>query len=244
MSPYRTVRTVRRMAPLGATALVVAIAAAGPAAAHAEVKADKAQALAEDVTLTFVSEAESGTAGFTGLRVVLPQGMAPADVTLGEAPKGWKLQPTKDGYTVGGPALKAGVDAAHEIMVRQLPDAKELAFKTVETYSDGKVSRWIELPNGGDEPEQPAPLLTLKPAAPDATPLAPSPSTSPTPSSATPSSATSPSSDSSPQATRETADESDGSSTGLIIGGGILALLVLGGGTWWLLKRRASSTDS
>ncbi|MEV7205323.1 MULTISPECIES: DUF1775 domain-containing protein [unclassified Streptomyces] len=242
MSPYRTVRTVRRMALLGATALAAAIALAGPAAAHAEVEADKAQALAEDVTLTFVSEAESGTAGFTALRVVLPQGIAPADVTLGEAPKGWKLQPTKDGYTVGGPALKAGIDAEHEIKVRQLPDARELAFKTVETYSDGEVSRWIELPNGGEEPEQPAPLLTLKPAAPGATPIVPSPSTSPT-QSPTPSAATSPSSGSSPQAAQEAADEAAGSSTGLIIGGIILALLVLGGGTWWLLKRRASSTD-
>jgi LPXTG-motif cell wall-anchored protein len=33
-------------------------------------------------------------------------------------------------------------------------------------YSDGKVSRWIDLPEEGQpEPENPAPTITLKPAA-------------------------------------------------------------------------------
>ncbi|MFK4547355.1 uncharacterized protein YcnI [Streptomyces tendae] len=242
MSHYRTVRTVRRAALVGTTAMAALLTLAGPAAAHAEVEADKPQALAENVTLSFVSEAESGTAGFTELRVVLPKGIVPGDVTLGAPPKGWKLKPTSDGYTVGGPALKAGVDAEHEIKVRQLPDAKELAFKTVETYSDGEISRWIELPKDGQEPEQPAPLLTLKPAAPNASPIAPGPSATPTPS-PTPSAITTPSADASPQAVEEAADEEDDSSTGWITGGVIAAVLVLGGGTSWLVTRRASSTD-
>lgn len=139
-------RTPRRIALVGAAALTATLATTGTAFAHAEVEADKSQALAENVTLSFVSEAESNSAGFNQLRIVLPEGIAPSDVTLGEAPKGWKLKATDDGYTVGGPALKAGVDAEHKIKVRQLPDGKEIAFKTVETYSDGKISRWIELP--------------------------------------------------------------------------------------------------
>lgn len=94
-------------------------------------------------------------------------------MTLEEAPKGWKLKAGSDGYSLAGPALKAGVDAEHKIKVRQLPDAKEIAFKTVETYSDGEVSRWIELPTGGEEPEQPAPVLELKAAAPGAKPVGP-----------------------------------------------------------------------
>ncbi|MCX5601253.1 YcnI family protein [Streptomyces phaeochromogenes] len=79
-------------------------------------------------------------------------------------------------------AVSRTADAEHEIKVRQLPDAKKIAFKTVEVYSDGKISRWIELPSGGEEPEQPAPVLELKAAAPGAKPVIPSPSASPTPS--------------------------------------------------------------
>lgn len=211
-----------------------------------EVEADKAQALAENVALSFVSEAESASAGFTEMRVVLPKGIAPGDVTLDEAPTGWKLKATSDGYTVAGPALKAGVDAEHKIKVRQLPDAKEIAFKTIEVYSDGKISRWIELPTGGAEPEQPAPVLELKAAAPGAKPVSPSPSPSlaesatPTPTpSATESDIAAAASDTDTQA----AEEDDSSSTGVIIGGVLAALAVLGAGAWWLLTRRSATSS-
>ncbi|MGW6014851.1 DUF1775 domain-containing protein [Streptomyces sp. NPDC055210] len=232
---------LRRAGLTGAAALTAVLALAGPAAAHAEVEADKAQALAENVTLTFVSEAESASAGFREMRVVLPEGIAPADVSLDKAPKGWSLKATADGYVVGGPALKTGVDAEYRVKVRQLPDADEVAFKTVETYSDGEISRWIELPKNGEEGEQPAPLLKLKAAAPGATPIAPSPSASPTPS-------PTPSAEATSSATATTAAEAadkkddDGSSTGLLVGGAIAVVLVLGGGAWWLTRRRASAT--
>ncbi|MEU0679894.1 DUF1775 domain-containing protein [Streptomyces albogriseolus] len=240
-------RAGRRFVLAGAVALTATLALAAPAAAHAEVEADRPQALAENVTLSFVSEAESASAGFSELRVVLPQGIAPSEVTLEEAPKGWKLKATSDGYTVAGPALKAGVDAEHKIKVRQLPDAQEIAFKTVETYSDGEVSRWIELPSGGEKPAQPAPLLKLEAAAPGAKPASPSPSESPSDSAApspTPS-ATEPGVAAAGSDTdTKAAEEDDSSSTGLIIGGIVVALLALGGGAWWLLKRRSTSSPS
>ncbi len=247
MSLHLVARAGRRVALAGAAALTATLALAAPAAAHAEVEADKPQALAENVTLSFVSEAESASAGFTELRVVLPEGIAPADVTLEEAPKGWKLKATDDGYTVGGQAMKAGVDAEHKIKVRQLPDAKEIAFKTVEAYSDGKISRWIELPTGGAEPEQPAPVLELKAAAPGAKPVGPSPSPSPT-ESATPSptpSATEPPAEAAGSETdAKAAEEDEDSSAGLVIGGVVVALLIVGGGAWWLVKRRGASSQS
>ncbi|MFB7999624.1 DUF1775 domain-containing protein [Streptomyces sp. NPDC056002] len=230
----------RRAALTGAAALAAGLAVAGPAAAHAEVEADTPQALAENVTLTFVSEAESASAGFEQLRIVLPKGLSPRDVTLDEAPKGWKLKPTDDGYTLGGPALKAGVNAEHSITVRQLPDAKQIAFKTVETYSDGKVSRWIELPSGDKEPEQPAPLLELNAAAPGAKPVTPSlsPTVSATlskPSSAAPSTAAAAAGDVKAQ------DNDQHTSFDLAVGGVIAALIVIPAGVWWWARRRASS---
>lgn len=150
----------------GATVGVVAIAAA--ASAHVEVSADKPQAGATKVTITFTGEAESDNAGITSERVFLPTGITPADVTLGKAPAGWKLTATTDGYTVSGKALRPGTDAVHSVVLAQLPtDAKELVFKVLESYSDGTVSRWIGLQEPGQsEPDNPAPVLKLKAAAP------------------------------------------------------------------------------
>jgi hypothetical protein len=176
------------------------------------------------------------------VRVVLPEGIAPADVTLDEAPKGWQLKATDDGYVVGGTPLKTGVDAEYKVRIRQLPDVKEVAFKTIDTYSDGEVSRWIELPKGGEEPEQPVPLLKLKAAAPGAKPISPRPTASPTPS-PTPSVTATPSESGTTAAAADTKKDDDGSSTGLVVGG-VVALLVLGAGAWWLMKRRASAAGS
>lgn len=247
LSTRPAARAGRRLVLAGALALTATLALAAPASAHAEVEADKPQALAENVTLSFVSEAESASAGFTDLRVVLPEGIAPADVTLDEGPKGWKLTAAEDGYTLAGPALKSGVDAEYKIKVRQLPDVKELVFKTVETYSDGEVSRWIELPTGGKEPEQPAPVLKLKAAAPGAKPVSASPTAtpSPTPSAAasTPSAASG-APDASPTADDTAADEDDGMSTSTLVAVIVVALLALGGGAWWLVKRGSGSSGS
>ncbi|WP_438818533.1 DUF1775 domain-containing protein [Streptomyces brasiliscabiei] len=252
VSTYVRPRAGRRAALVGAAALTAVLALAGPAAAHAEVEADKPQALAENVALTFVSEAESDEAGFTELRVVLPEGIAPGDVRLTEAPKGWKLKATDDGYTVGGPAMKVGVDAEHTIQVRQLPDAKEVAFRTVEVYEDGKISRWIELPTGGEEPEQPAPVLRLKAAAPGAEPVGPAPgsdtaeSTTPTPTApaSEPAAEVTTGATESEPASDSAAAEDDGGSAGPVIGGVAVALLLAGGGVWWLIRRRGAATQS
>ncbi|GAA2374327.1 hypothetical protein GCM10010170_077320 [Dactylosporangium salmoneum] len=132
-----------------------------------KVAADKAQAGARDVTITFTGEGESSRAGIEAERVVLPAGIAVADVELVSAPPGWTFTAAEDGYTVSGPALRPRADAVHTIRVARLPaTARALAFKTLETYSDGSVARWIDLPEAGNpEPEHPAPVLALRPAA-------------------------------------------------------------------------------
>jgi uncharacterized protein YcnI len=152
----------------------------GPALAHVEVTADKTQAGATNVTLTFTGEAESGSAGIKSERVVLPAGIAPADVRLVKAPPGWKFSSAADGFTIAGKALKVGQDAVFAVRVARLPTgATALSFKTLETYSDGDVVRWIEIPEDGQpEPDHPAPTIKLKgavktvPASPSATPSA------------------------------------------------------------------------
>lgn len=150
------------MAGVLATTLVAA-----PAWAHVTVTADNAQAGARNVTVTFVSEAESSKAGIASARVILPAGISPQDVRLGKAPDGWTFAANPDGYTVSGKALPVGKDATYSVVIAQLPtDATELAFKTLDTYGDGSVKRWIEIPVAGQaEPDNPAPLLKLSPAA-------------------------------------------------------------------------------
>ncbi|SCL22937.1 Domain of unkown function [Micromonospora rhizosphaerae] len=156
-----------------ATALVLA----APAIAHVQVKADNPQAGARDVTITFTGEAESPRAGIKSERVVLPPGIGPQDVRLAKAPTDWKLSLIPDGFTVAGPALKVGQDAVWAVTVAQLPsNATELPFKTLETYSDGTVARWIEIPETGKpEPANPAPVLKLKPPAAVPTGASPTP---------------------------------------------------------------------
>lgn len=148
-----------------AAAAAVVLLAAGPAAAHVEVEAEGARALGENVTIGFEAESESDSAGIAALRIVLPKGIRPADVTYGKGPKGWQFVEEADGYTVKGPALPVGESAAFSVTVRQLPDAKELAFKTLQTYGDGRVDRWIELGTGNGNP---APVLKLRAALPGA----------------------------------------------------------------------------
>ncbi|MFJ1566715.1 DUF1775 domain-containing protein [Streptomyces erythrochromogenes] len=224
-----------------ACAVVVVGLAAGPAAAHAEVTASDPRALAENVTLVFTSEAESDTAGIAELRVVLPKGIAPDAVALGDAPEGWKLTATPDGYAIGGPALATGTDAEYSITVRQLPDEKSLAFKTLETYGDGKISRWIEVPTDGEKVDNPAPVLELKAAAPGAKPIAPSPSPSPTPSSApSPEQSAAPSAPVASASPQATSAEEAGRSTGATVGVIAAVLLLVAAGTFWWVRRSRS----
>jgi hypothetical protein len=171
--------------------------------------------------------------------VVLPEGIDPGDVTLKEAPKGWDLTPTRVGYILGGPEIPAGTDAEYKITVRRLPDATSLAFKTVETYGDGTIARWIELPTGGEEPEQPAPVLELQAAAPGAKPADTSSSASAeaasSPSAASESPAPAPS-DTAPSE----ASEDGGVPATLPIAGAVAAVLAVGGGIWWFKRRSAA----
>ncbi|MFG2412825.1 DUF1775 domain-containing protein [Streptomyces goshikiensis] len=233
---------VRRLCIAAVGAVVVVGVAAGPAAAHAEVTASDPRALAENVTLSFTSEAESDTAGIKELRVVLPKGIAPDALTLKDAPKDWKLTATADGYSIGGPALATGTDAEYSVTVRQLPDEKSLAFKTLETYGDGKIDRWIEVPANGEKVDNPAPVLELKAAAPGAKLIAPAPS--PTPSSAAPSApaaaaaaAAQPSAPAASTSARAANAEDAGSGAGAVAGVIAAVLLLAAGGTFWWVRR-------
>lgn len=216
---------------LAAGAASALLVTAGPASAHVEVSADKAVAGAQDAALTFVAESESTTAGITALRVVLPAGIAPADVAWVSGPPGWTLKAAGDGYTVSGPAVPAGRDATYAVRIRQLPtDARQLVFKTLQTYSDGRVDRWIEEPQAGAVPENPAPVLTLAaapaPSGAASTPAPPTAASSPT--------------DVAPSATGTATVpvERDGGTPAWVWLAVAAAVAVAAGGVWWVRRRR------
>ncbi|MEV0486893.1 DUF1775 domain-containing protein [Streptomyces sp. NPDC050508] len=237
MSRLSNTRTTARRLTIATAATATAVLlTAGPAAAHVEVESEKAQALAENVEVSFDAESESSTAGITGIRVVLPEGIAPADVTYGEGPKGWKFTANDDGYTVQGPAVKAGANAEYSVVVKQLPDAKELAFKTLQTYDDGRTDRWIELDESG---EQPAPVLKLKAAAPGAKSASPTPTPSETVSQSASPTPEEPSS--SPVAEAETKDDG-GLSAGAWTGIGAVVVVVVGGGVYLVRRGRGAAS--
>jgi Domain of unkown function (DUF1775) len=161
-----------------AVTAVAVLGLASPALAHTQVEIDNPQAGATNVTLKMTAEAESSKAGIVSVRVVLPEGIAPASVALATAPAGWTLTQSSDGYIVGGRALPVHTDAKLSVRIAQLPaTATVLVFKTLVTYSNGQVDRWIEPPTAANpKPDQPAPVVTLKPAAVVPTSAAPSPS--------------------------------------------------------------------
>lgn len=236
------VRSSRRLGVLTAAALAVAVATAGLTAAHAEVEAEGARALDQNVELTFSAESSPPPLGITKLEVILPKGVVPSDIAYEEGPDGWKFTPTSRGYTVSGSKLAVGEDVEYVVTVRQLPDAKSLVFKTLQSYSDGKVDRWIELEESegdGHGHGHPAPRLDLKAAAPGAEVVSPTPSEEPTTASPSPSPETS-AETSAPSAepAADSADGDEGVSPAVPLGIGAAVLLALGGGLWWFRSRR------
>jgi periplasmic copper chaperone A len=83
------------------------------------------------------------------------------DLTLTEAARTvtWTAQP--------GNGVEPGEFDEFELSVGPIADdATSLAFPTVQTYDDGEVVRWTQpTPEGGAEPEHPAPVLDLTGAA-------------------------------------------------------------------------------
>jgi hypothetical protein len=216
-----------RPAVVSAVAGAAVVLAAGPALAHVEVEATPARALATNALLSLTAEAESGTAGISGLRIQLPAGLEPGDLRLASGPAGWRLAGSAGVVTVAGPALPVGRSLRLGIRVRQLPAGSQLVLKTVQSYSDGKQDAWIELPSASvPEPDQPAPIVRLQAAAPGATPLPrATPSSAPTPS-PTPSVAATPRSSGAAPA----ADATDnGSGAGWLFGGVLAGIVLLGG---------------
>ena len=221
----------RRAALTSVLTIGLVLAGAGPASAHVEASADGAQAGAGPVTVSFLAEAESTTAGIVGAKTQLPANVLPEWVSLASGPAGWTLAATSDGYEVGGPDIGPGVDLEFSITIGQLPRAiTELPLKTLLRYSDGREDAWIELPTPDNpQPERPAPIIAVAPAAPEVTTAPPSSAPS-TPSAESTTSAE-------PREVAQSSTEDDSTSTGLIVAIAVLVVAALAGGLWFWRSR-------
>jgi len=167
--------SMRRMSILLAGAAVVWGSLALPAFAHVIVEAQPGTPGATDATLKITAAAESSTAGISKIDVTADPAIPADQVTLVSGPSGWTVSPgSSGGFAVGGTALGKGEDAVVTLKVKQLPSAPQVVFKVLQSYSDGDVERWIELPGpDGKEPDKPAPIVKLSAGATSAVSPAP-----------------------------------------------------------------------
>jgi uncharacterized protein YcnI len=172
--------TLRRAGVLAGLAAATVLTAAGAASAHVGVHPGSYAKGATDGVLTFRVPNEEDTASTTEVRVYLPTDHPVLGVLVSPR-NGWKAEvtttrlrkpvKTDDGtvteavsrVTFSGGRIRHGQYQDFDIAFGRLPeDTGSLTFKTLQTYSNGDVVRWIEVPQkGAEEPEHPAPTLTL-----------------------------------------------------------------------------------
>ena len=236
-------RITRLAAILCGTAASVLVLAS-PAFAHVTAHGNGATSGGHDAEITFRVPNERAPVSTTKVEIHLPTDKPFAGVFA--APKaGWKVVVTSvklttpivtdDGKidtavsTIVWTATAGGTGPGQyddfDIAVGQLPKTDSVTFKVLQTYSDGTVVRWIELnaPGSTQEPEHPAPQLSL--AAPAAT------STTSTAASAAPAQAV-------PVITTKADDDSSATKlagASLVVGGVALILALVA-----LVRRRSS----
>ncbi|MGG2464042.1 YcnI family protein [Streptomyces sp. RGM 3693] len=179
-------RALRRVAVVGALATAGVLASAGAAFAHVTVHPDSYPQGASDGTLTFRVPNEEDNASTAKVDIALPVDH-PIPSVLVTPVAGWTAQvkttrlktpiKTDDGDITTavseiiwtGGKIDPGNYQDFTVAFGQLPTgASQLAFKALQTYSEGKIVRWIEAKRPGQpEPENPAPVLKLTAAAPD-----------------------------------------------------------------------------
>jgi uncharacterized protein YcnI len=163
---------------------VAGLVLAGTGVASAHVTVSSADAAAGGYgKVTFRVPNESDAASTVGLRIQVPTDTPLASLRAQPVP-GWTvslttvtLDPpvtTDDGSTIdtavsvveyradAGGGIAPGQFQEFALSGGPFPDAGQLVFNAVQTYSDGSEAAWIEpTVDGQPEPEHPAPVLTL-----------------------------------------------------------------------------------
>ncbi|MFC8074509.1 YcnI family protein [Streptomyces sp. NPDC057307] len=180
-------RVARRAAVVGGVAASAVVLLAGPALAHVGVQPVGEAAKGGYATVNFKVPNERDDASTVKLEVNFPTEHPLASVSPQAVP-GWKIVVTKSKlakpielhgkqiteavskvtWTATGDGVESGYFQQFPLSIGQLPeDADQLVFKTLQTYDNDEVVRWIDAPTEGAEPESPAPVLALTAATED-----------------------------------------------------------------------------
>jgi uncharacterized protein YcnI len=156
---------IRRASIIAGATSVALVVGAGAASAHVSVVAPGAEQGGYTV-LTFRVPTESDTAATTSVRVELPglnsartQPIPGWTSTVDKNPEGlatavtWTAQP--------GSEVGPGQFQQFLLSAGPLPEEDSVSFPAVQTYNDGQVVEWTEEQTGSEEPEHPAPTLSL-----------------------------------------------------------------------------------
>ncbi|MFI9150778.1 YcnI family protein [Streptomyces sp. NPDC053367] len=178
---------VSRIAAAGAVAGTAVLALSSPALAHVSVQPEGTAAKGGYAVVDFKVPNERDNASTTKVEVNFPAEHPLSSVMPEEIP-GWTVKTTKSKlakplevhgrqiteavtkvtWTAKSGGIKPGFFQKFPVNIGALPeDADELVFKAIQTYSNNEVVRWIEVQQGEEEPENPAPVLTLSAAEED-----------------------------------------------------------------------------
>jgi periplasmic copper chaperone A len=179
MSAFVRARALPRAVGVGSVAAAAVLLLAGPALAHISVTPDSALAGSAAV-LTFHVPNEEAHADTTKVDVQVPTAHPIAQLLVKPVP-GWTISvrtvtlakpiTTDDGQFTqavseviwSGGRIVPGQFQDFTVSADPLPaGVSQLAFKAIQTYSNGDVVRWIDLPQPGQPaPDHPAPVLRL-----------------------------------------------------------------------------------
>ncbi len=120
--------------------------------------------------LTFRVPNEDDAASTTRVEVAFPSDAKLEFVSVKPMP-GWTYTVAKSPVTTitwSGGKIGPGEFQEFDVSVGPLPKNKDsMTFKALQTYDNGEVVRWIDIASGSEEPEHPAPVLTLTTASSD-----------------------------------------------------------------------------
>ena len=151
-------------------AVVLLVLLAAPASAHVEANPGTVEA-GEGAAITFRVPNETTDANTTSVEIFLPEG-AKFEFVQVKPLAGWQHTETKSGDNITAVKWSGGKIAPGEYEEFSLSfgpvEAGTLVFKALQTYDSGEVVRWIDpTVEGQEEPEHPAPTVTVTKAGGD-----------------------------------------------------------------------------
>jgi uncharacterized protein len=177
-----------RIAAAGAVAASAVLAVSAPAFAHVSVQPEGQAAKGGYAVVDFKVPNERDDASTNKVEVNFPTDHPLASV-MPQPLDGWSVKVTKTKlakpltmhgekiseavskvtWTATGKGIEPGFFQKFPLSVGALPeDTDELVFKAIQSYDNKEVVRWIEpQQEGQEEPENPAPVLTLSEASAD-----------------------------------------------------------------------------